>query len=368
MYADHLVQPWYDRLLAAVPGGAPIDVHTHIGDSDPQVTATEEELLAALEAARSRALVFPLSESDGYRAANAACLDVARRSEGRLVALVRVVPDEVDAVEGLLDEGAAGVKLHLSSDELDLADPRLEPVLAIADERRLPVVVHTGPEVDAVGGTVLALCERWPGLRMVLAHCGLSDLGHLHRHVPDHPNLFFDTSWWTPAHLMGLFALVPPGRVLAASDLPYSTPVSALMSTGRCAWQAGLSRDQLASVLGGQIGRILDGQEPADLGPPPAGEVRTPGPFLEMASSNLLAALEAMQRGLDPEVPLTVARHACDVPVDDPDADVLGSVLRLLDLYEEHRVHLPRRNGFTPGWDLVAAAAVVARTPAAPLP
>ena len=87
-----------------------------------------------------------------------------------------------------------------------------------------------------------------------------------------------------------------------------------------------------------------------------------------MASSNLLAALEAMQRGLDPEVPLTVARHACDVPADDPEADVLGSVLRLLDLYEEHRVHLPRRNGFTPGWDLVAAAAVVARTPAAPLP
>jgi hypothetical protein len=87
-----------------------------------------------------------------------------------------------------------------------------------------------------------------------------------------------------------------------------------------------------------------------------------------MASTNLLAALEAMQRGLDPEVPLTVARHACDVPDDDPDAPVLASVLRLLDLYEEHRDRLLRRNGFTPGWDLVAAAAVVARTPAAPVP
>ncbi len=212
------------------------------------------------------------------------------------------------------------------------------------------------------------MCERWPGLRLVLAHCGLSDLGQLHRHVPEVPNLFFDTSWWTPAHLMALFRLVPPGRVLAASDLPYSTPVSALMSTGRCAWQAGLDPDQVASVLGGQATRILDGDEPLDLGPPPSREARELGPFLEMASSNLLAALEAMQRGLEPEVPLTVARHACDVPGDDPDAPVLASVLRLLDLYEEHHARLPRRNGFTPGWDLVSAAAVVARTPAAPLP
>jgi hypothetical protein len=42
-------------------------------------------------------------------------------------------------------------------------------------------------------------------------------------------------------------------------------------------------------------------------------------------------------------------------------------------VYADHLVQpwydrLLRRNGFTPGWDLVAAAAVVARTPAAPLP
>jgi hypothetical protein len=140
------------------------------------------------------------------------------------------------------------------------------------------------------------------------------------------------------------------------------------MATGRCAWQAGLSPDQVASVLGGQAVRILDGAEPLELGPPPGEEAREVRPFLEAASTNLLAALEAMQRGLDPEVPLTVARHACDVAGDDPDVPVLASVLRLLDLYDEHRDRILRRNTFTPGWDLVAAAAVVARTPAAPLP
>jgi predicted TIM-barrel fold metal-dependent hydrolase len=368
MYADHLVQRWYDRLLVDLPDGPRLDVHTHLGDSDA-VTATHEELVTALDAAGARSLVFPLSEPDSaYRHANAACLESAARSEGRMTALVRVVPEEVDAVEGLLDAGAGGIKLHLSSDEIDLADPRLDKAFAVADERRLPVMVHAGPEVDTLRDAALATCERWSGLRMVLAHCGLSDLGHLHHHVADLPNLFFDTSWWTPAHLMALFRLVPPGRVLAASDLPYSTPVSALMSTGRCALQAGLDRSQVASVLGGQATRILAGDDPLDLGRPPEAEAREVSPFLEAASTNLLAALEAMQRGLEPEVPLEVARHACDVPGDDPDAPVLASVLELLDLYEEHHEHLPRRNGFTPGWDLVSAAAVVARTPAAPVP
>ncbi|WP_210440367.1 amidohydrolase family protein [Nocardioides xinjiangensis] len=369
MYADHLVQPWYDRLLAELPDAQVLDPHTHVGDRDPSgVTASVEELLGAVDAARGRALVFPLSEPDGYRIANAAVLDAALRSDGRLSALVRVVPDEVDAVEGLLDAGARGLKLHLSSDEVDLADRRLEPVFAMADERRLPVVVHAGPEVDSIGRAVLDTCERWPGARMVLAHCALSDLGRLHPHVTDVPHLFFDTSWWTPAHLLALFRLVPPGRVLGASDLPYSTPVNGLLSAGRCAWQAGLDPRQVASVLGGQATRLVDGLDPLELGPPPAREAREVGPFLEAASSNLLAALEAMQRGLDPEVPLTVARHACDVRPDDPDADVLASVLQLLDLYEEHHERLQRRNTFSPGWDLVSAAAVVARTPAAPLP
>ncbi|WP_370615168.1 hypothetical protein [Mumia sp. Pv 4-285] len=68
------------------------------------------------------------------------------------------------------------------------------------------------------------------------------------------------------------------------------------------------------------------------------------------------------------EQPLTVARHVCRVPDDDPDAPTIAAVNRLLDLYEEHRKHFPQRNQDLPGWDLISAAATVARTPTAPLP
>lgn len=136
----------------------------------------------------------------------------------------------------------------------------------------------------------------------MLAHCGLTDLAWIWQDLDDTPNLYFDTSWWGASHVMALFALVPPGRILHGSDLPYAT---------------------------------------------------------------LLCAVEPMQRGEGPGTMLSVAQHATKVPCDHPDEPVVASVARLLELYEQHPERLPRRNQFAPGWDLIMAAATVARTPVA---
>jgi uncharacterized protein len=371
MYADHLVLPWLDSLLDALGDARIFDAHTHVGHHDPSGFSAElDELLGALDPIDGRAAVFPLSEPDGYREANRLCAEAAAGSNGRLTAFVRLTPgtESVAMLHEGLTLGAGGVKLHLSSDGFGLDDPALYDVFEVADDRKLPVIVHAGPEVDPMGRSALEVCARWPEIRLVLAHCAMPDLGWLWRHVTDAPHLFFDTSWWIPAQLMALFRLVPPGRILNASDLPYSTPISHTLSTARCAWQAGLDPVQIRGVIGGQFDRLVDRSEPLELGPPPVAEPKPLGPLLEVISTNLVAALEAMQRGHEPGVPLTVARHACRVAADDPQAPVTASVSHLLDLYEVHREDLPQRNQFLPGWDLISAAATIARTPAAPLP
>jgi hypothetical protein len=75
-----------------------------------------------------------------------------------------------------------------------------------------------------------------------------------------------------------------------------------------------------------------------------------------------------MQRGEEPGTALDVARHACNVPPDSPEAPTAASVSRLIELYDDHHGQLPRRNQFAPGRDLILAAVVVARTPSAPEP
>ena len=370
MYADHLLQPWFEHAAALVPGLELFDCHNHIGENDPSgFTATLAELEESVARTRGRAVVIPGAEPDGYATANKTCTAAARDNPA-LVAFTRVTPGQDPTsmlAEGLAD-GSRGVKLHPASDEFDLEDPRLEGVYARADADRLPVLVHAGPELEGVGDPVLRLCHRYPGARLILAHCGLTDLGWIWKEVPRTPNLFFDTAWWTPAHLMALLRLVPPGRVLLGSDLPYATPLSGALLGLRCAWQAGLDEDQLRSVAGAQLQRLVDREDPVEVGSPPLAERRPPGPLLEIVSSNLLAALESLQRGDDAGMPLTVARRGCKVDPDVGDPEVFDSVLQLLDLYEEHHEVLPERNQFTPGWDLVAAAAVLARTPAAGVP
>jgi hypothetical protein len=158
--------------------------------------------------------------------------------------------------------------------------------------------------------------------------------------------------------------------VLNASDLPYSTPLAGALTILRCAAQAGLSDEQVASVVGGQARRLLERRDPLDVGPAPApdAEARPVGPVLEVLGTALLTSLEPLQRGGPPGTPLTVARHFCKVPADHPDAAVVGSVARLIALFDEHHDRLEPRNQFTPGWDLISTAAIVARTPAAPVP
>lgn len=370
MYADELLKPWYDGLRAEFPPFGIFDCHSHVGQNDPSgFSATVEQLLESLELAEARAAVFPLKEPDGYAEANLTAARLAERSDGRLVAFARLDPadDPARRAHDALGAGACGLKLHLSGEEFSLDDPRLAPVFRLADERRLPVMVHAGPEEDSVGPDALAVVERHPGLRMILAHCALPDLAWLWREAPAHPNLFFDTSWWGATHVLMLLALVPPGQVLSGGDLPYCTPLSGAMTTLRCAAQLGLSSEQIASILGGQFERLVKGDDPRDMGPAPGDLGARVDVILERVFVTLMSAQEALQRGEDASQQLRIARQACRVPDDHQDAGVLEPVSALLELYDERAESLEQQNQYAPGWDLIQAAAVIARTPAVPV-
>lgn len=62
-------------------------------------------------------------------------------------------------------------------------------------------------------------------------------------------NLFFDTAWWDTADQVALFALIPPGQILFASDTPYGRPVAAASVVLRAALWAGLTAEQRAAIV-----------------------------------------------------------------------------------------------------------------------
>src|SRR4051794_19115660 len=242
MHADRELLPYLEPLLAELGDVKLVDIHTHVGLDDPAGLLTRDaELIDALELVDAHGVVFPLKEPDGYRAANERVLRLVHASEGRLSAFCRIDPvdDPLGEAERSLDGGAVGIKLHPRGEGFRIDDKRLDPIWDLADERRLPIMIHDGVGVEDAARDTLARADDHPKARPILAHCAILCLSWLHRELPNYPNVFIDTSWWSPVDVMAVFHTVAPGQILYASDIPFTHPTEAAIKTIRCGMQAG---------------------------------------------------------------------------------------------------------------------------------
>lgn len=356
-------------MLDQIPGVELFDAHTHLGQNDPDgMSQRPDELLAGLELAQAKgAFVFPMHEPDGYRRANAMVLEAARNSAGAMVPFCRVNPheDAVAEAERSLDAGARGIKLHPRAEQFALDHPAVRDLAAIAHERRLPVLIHAGRGIPALGAHAVELASAFPDARLILAHAGICDLSWIWQAAPDHPNLLFDTAWWMPTDLISLFSLVPPGQILFASDSPYGTTLMSASFQLRLALQAGLSNEQTCSVASLQALRLAAGEPLEPAGPAVGEREQAPHVLLDRLAQFVLLAAIQLFRGGDAAEMLTLARLACDIPSDIDDAPVFTAVLELLDVHARLSAIDPadRRPRA-----LLILGATVARTPDVPLP
>jgi predicted TIM-barrel fold metal-dependent hydrolase len=378
VYADDLLRPWHDALVATLPPFEGFDAHTHIGSNDPDgFRCSPEELLASLAEVGARAAVFPMHEPDGYPPANDRVIAEAAASGGVLVPFCRLDPHADGAAaeaERCLDAGARGIKLHPRAEQFRLEEPETEPIFAVAHERRVPVLVHAGRGIPALGRDALDLAGKYPDARIILAHAAVCDLAWIWRYAADHPNLLFDTAWWNANDLLALFSLVPPGQIVWGSDAPYGTALQSQIHTLRCALQAGVDPAAMPVIAGEQMRRLVDREELVDLGPAPGGGSLSHDLLLERVSGYIQTATGRMMLREESEEYIALTRLACEVGEDAPQAPVCRSVLALLDRFERYIASRPEElEGATgaqrfPGLHLVVTAGIVAMTPDVPVP
>ncbi len=367
-----LMQPWFEIVREQVPGLELFDAHTHLGENDPDgLRQSPEELLEMLAFPGARgAFTFPMHELTGYTAANDMVLAAARSSDGLLVPFCRVNPhdDPLTEARRALDTGARGIKLHPRAENFSLDHPQLPALLSLADERSLPVLIHAGRGIPALGEHAVAFARAFPAARLILAHAGITDLSWIWRVAADLPNLLFDTAWWIPADLLSLFSLVPAGQILFASDSPYGHTFISAAAQVRLMLQAGLSGDQIRLITSGQSLRIAVGEPlaPAGKAPGEAPGEHTVHVLLDRVSQYLLLGTIMSMRGTEGGAEmLALARLACEVPDEIDDAPVFAAIRQLLDRYEELSLAEPdnrRRVAF------LMMAITAARTPDVPVP
>ena len=311
---------WDDALRQELPEGATVfDAHTHVGSDIDGMFGTDDELLEIMDAyGFSRAFVFCMDEPDrhpAFSAANDRTLEAAGRSDGRLIPFVRLDLSETPIPEATrcLDLGARGIKLHPRAQGFQLTDERLEPVFALAAERRVPILVHGGRGLPPIADGLGRLVERHPGAELIIAHAGIADMAGLARVFSGTAGVFFDTSAWSAIDLLDFHRQSSPEQVVYASDYPYGQQPSSLLIAVRTARAAGLDDEQLRNMLAGNADRIADGLPPLSPTPPRGSDVFAQPMILARIHGYLSMATPLLWlRHQDTFGVLGLALNACD--------------------------------------------------------
>jgi predicted TIM-barrel fold metal-dependent hydrolase len=367
IYAEALA-PFIAETAALRPSDAEvIDAHTHLGLDEDGRSLTFEQLLGQLDAAEARrACVFPLHDperSPAYSLPNDRVRQWASESDGRLVPFCRLDPAEgpLAEAERSLAAGAKGIKLHPRAQGFTFDGGELDDVFKLAEEAKVPVLIHAGRGLPPLADGLANLALRYPGAALILAHGAICDQGILSTRLADHPAVLYDTSCFFPIDVIELFARVPAERVVFASDPPYGLPATTLYMALRVAAQAGLDEATTRLMLGGTMAALIDGEElPAVTAPRRGPKITVSGRLMRAYGYASLVGPALFTGVADQAVAmLEMAIAACRDPDPGDDGEALETIGRALEAAATVAVE---EGGVRAAIDLVYRAIVLAAT------
>ena len=338
--ARELLAGWDGELERIVPAGSRVfDAHVHLGHDIDGMVGVLDELLRIQEHYRiEHSFMFCLDEPDrhpAFRAPNDRTLEFAERSAGRLIPFVRLDLAEEPIEEAIrcLDRGARGIKLHPRAQGFLLNDERLEPVFALAAERRVPILIHGGRGLPPIADHLGRLVDKHPEAQLIIAHAGIADLAALARTFAGKAGVFFDTSVWSPVDLLDFYRQVPPEQILYASDYPYGRQPNALLIALRTARVAGLSEHDVRLMLWENANGIVEGEPPLEPRRPQGNDTITQTmQFARIHQYLSMATTLLWSRQQDTGGVLGLALNACE------EQDGHVEVAQIRDLLETARV------------------------------
>ncbi|KKK81824.1 hypothetical protein LCGC14_2809560, partial [marine sediment metagenome] len=177
-----------------------IDMHGHLGRyqfniPDPSPAA----LVAVMDRIGVRMIVCSHMSclQGGVERGNQAVLEAIRAHPGRIAGYVTLWPSSADDVRAeaqrRLAEGFIGVKLH-NINGFAYTDPAYAPALGMANERRMPLLLHTWGK-DEEFEQVETLVREYPEISILLAHAGASSAARAVRTARELDNVYLDPSY-----------------------------------------------------------------------------------------------------------------------------------------------------------------------------
>ena len=222
-----------------------IDAHVHIGVIGKYDMKPEYVIDSMKRYGISYSLVSPITGVEfgenhtpfpddwpyNQQTANREALDFARENDGKIGILPWCRPSAEgfdDAFVRLVDDGGKyvkGLKFHPYHSMLPITAPQVEPYLAFAAERRLPVLVHSSGDEYSEPRFVYETAKAHPNISFIMAHVGLlTDNNEAIELIGSLPNLYGDTAWVRPESGLKLIKKYGAHKLLFGTDNPIDGP------------------------------------------------------------------------------------------------------------------------------------------------
>jgi len=242
-----------------------IDCHVHLcptGGSTPHGTThplPREVLNLLTTEGISRAVVFPTfanaPDNDGLA-------ELASANATFIIPFAWINPHLAGAADEarrlIRSRGFRGIKLHPLLHAFFPNRPLLDPVMRVAAEEGVPVLLHSGHSMQSLPWQIAEVAEAWPEVPVIMEHMGLQ-LGWVDdaiRQAERIPNLVLGTTAM-PFHekIREAVRRIGSDRVVWGSDAPAIHPRVELVKLR----VAGLTPAEEADVLGNTILRLVGG-------------------------------------------------------------------------------------------------------------
>ncbi|MCL4370109.1 MAG: amidohydrolase family protein [Chloroflexi bacterium] len=245
-----------------------VDCHVHLcpgGGTTPHgVRHPDPREVLALEAAEGidRVVAFP---TFGNAPNNDGLAQLAEELGSVVIPFAWINPHlgEIAALEArrlIRERGFRGIKLHPLLHAFFPNRPLLDPIMRVAAEEGVPVLLHSGHSMQSLPWQVAGLAEGWPQVPVIMDHMGMQlgwvdDAIALAERVP---NLILGTTGM-PFHdkIREAVRRIGSGRVVWGSDAPAIHPRVEMVKLR----VAGLRPAEEADLLANTILRLVGEKE-----------------------------------------------------------------------------------------------------------
>lgn len=203
------------------------DFHIHLGRSRDGASLTAGELLRAMRQSDvRRAVIFPIDEPDvgrTYEAQNEKIFAEAK-AHPEFIPFCRLSPNNrkeaLRELENCRAKGFSGLKLHPRAEAI--CPNSVDDIFERVNDWGWPVVIHLSHEENCLPASWEPSFQKFSRSTFIFAHGGKDKYEEAIQVAARSPNTFLDTSTLSYNRTKIIIQKLGAGRVLFASDQPYS--------------------------------------------------------------------------------------------------------------------------------------------------